>query len=137
MHTEHLNNIRGGQLFIGWFIAVAAASLLIFVFIAMGLLDAEGNTGGNWIAVAMAIGFAVGGAYVGLMVGLAPILHGVLLGLLSIVVWALVNALVSLLSPSFQWTTLTGPLTLNVILIQIISAVVGARFGYRRAVSDV
>lgn len=137
MHTEHLNNVRIGQLFIGWFIAVSTASLLIFVLIATGLLDAEANTGGNWIAAAMAIGFAVGGAYVGLMIAVAPIIHGILLGIVSLVVWALLNAAVSALSPDFQWTALTGPLTLNVILVQIVSAVLGARFGYRRAVADV
>ena len=135
MHTEHLNNIRVGQLLLGWAIAAGATSLLILALIASGLLDVEANTGGNWIAAAVAMGFYIGGAYVGYMVGLAPMLHGVLLGLVSLVVWVIINAVVSMLFPDFTWTALSGPLTLNVILVQVIGAVLGARFGYRYAVA--
>ena len=133
MHTEHLNNLRAGQLLIGWFIAAAAASLGIFILIATGLLDVEANTGGNWIALAVAVGFYAGGAYLGFMTGLAPILHGIALGLLSLVVWAILNAIVSMIWPDFGWTALSGPLTLNVVLIQVIGGVLGARLGYRYA----
>jgi hypothetical protein len=134
MHTEHLNNLRIAQLLIGWFIAVATTSLLIFVLIATGLLDAENNSGGNWIAAAFAIGFYAGGVYVGYFTGLAPILHGIAIGLMSLLVWVVINAIVSMLWPDFGWTALSGPVTLNVILVQVIGAVLGARLGYRYAV---
>jgi hypothetical protein len=132
MHTEHLNNVRLGYVLGGWAIAIATTSLFVFVLIATGL-QAEGGDG-RWIAVAVALGFAVGGVFAGFMTALAPILHGILIGLTSLVAWALVNVITSIFSPDFVWTTLNAQWTVAVILVQIVSAVLGARFGYRYAV---
>jgi len=133
MHTEHLNNVRVSYVFTGWLVSVAVACLLVFILIATGQVDAEANTGGNWIAGAMALGFLAGGAMVGYMVALAPILHGILIALTSLVVWAVVNAVVAAFFPSFHWTTLSGDLAVVVMLVQVASAVVGARLGHRFA----
>jgi hypothetical protein len=135
MHSEHLNNVRASYVGWGWLVAIASASLFVLVFIALGVLDIESSTGGRWIAIAVTLGFFAGGAFVGFMVALAPILHGILIGLTSLVVWALVNGIVSAFFPEFTWNTLNGPLTVNVILVQMVGAVLGARLGYRYAVA--
>lgn len=134
MHTEHLNNVRIGQVFLGWFIAFAVTSLLVFVLIATNLLDPATNVGSNWIALAVAVGFAAGGFYVGLIVALAPILHGMLIGMATLVIWAVVNVVVTSFFPDFD-LSLTGELTVAVILVQTVAAIIGARFGYRYAVA--
>ncbi|HSL69139.1 MAG TPA: hypothetical protein VK864_02810 [Longimicrobiales bacterium] len=132
MHTEHLNNVRLGYVLGGWAISIAATSLFVFVLIATGL-QAEGGDG-RWIALAVALGFAAGGLFVGFMTALAPILHGIMIGLTSLVAWAIVNVLSSIFFPDFMWTALNAQWTVAVILVQIVSAVLGARFGYRYAV---
>ncbi len=134
MHTEHLNNVRPGYVGLGWFIAMAATSLILFVLIAAGMLNPEEAGGGRWIALAVAIGFVTGGAFVGYMTSLAPILHGILIGLMTLVIWAVLNALASTFVPGFTWTRLDGTLAVNLMLVQIISAIIGTRFGYRFAV---
>lgn len=131
MHSEHLNNVRPGWVGIGWALSIGATSLVLIVLVALGVLDPESTAGGRWIAIAVFIGFFIGGAITGFMVALAPILHGVLIGLTSLVAWALINGVVNLFFPNFTWTALNGPLTVNVILVQVIGAVLGARFGYR------
>ena len=135
MHSEHLNNVRPSFVGWGWLASIAMASLFVLVFVAMGVLDTESTTGGRWIAIAVTLGFFAGGAFVGFMVALAPILHGILIGLTSLVVWALVNGIVSAFFPEFTWNTLNGQLTVNVILVQMVGAILGARLGYRYAVA--
>src|SRR5262245_12573329 len=93
------------------------------------------SSDGRWIAAAVALGFAIGGAFVGFMTSLAPILHGIMMGLTSILVWAIVNVVTSFIAPDFVWTALTGQWTVAVILVQIVAAILGARFGYRYAVA--
>jgi hypothetical protein len=133
MHTEHLHNVRVGYVGLGWFVAVAVTSLVLFVLVALGVLEPDAEGSGRWITLAVAIGFLGGGVFVGFMTALAPILHGILIGLTSLVVWALLNAIVTLFLPDFKWTQLDATLAVNVLLVQIISAVVGTRFGYRFA----
>jgi hypothetical protein len=120
MHTEHLNNVRLGYVMTGWLIAIGFTSLFIF---------------GRWIATAVAIGFALGGTFVGFMTALAPILHGIMIGLTSLVFWAIVNVISSFFFPDFAYTSLSGQWAVAVILVQIVAAILGARFGYRFAVT--
>ena len=137
MHSEHLHNIRIGYVVTGWLIAVAVTSLLIFLFTSLNLLSPDGSGSSRWITLSVAIGFLVGGTVVGFQTSLAPILHGILIGLTSLVAWAVVNAVVSAFFPDTRWTSLNAQLTINILLIQIICAVVGARFGYRFTVARV
>ena len=134
MHTEHLNNVRLGYVLTGWAIAICATSLFVFILIATGIQSSM-SSDGRYIAAAVALGFAVGGAFVGFMTSLAPILHGMMIGLTSIVVWALFNVVTSMVAPDLVWTTLTAQWTIAVVLVQIVAAVLGARFGYRFAVA--
>ena len=134
MHTEHLNNVRLGYVLTGWAIAICTTSLFVFILIATGIQSSM-SSDGRYIAAAVALGFAVGGAFVGFMTSLAPILHGIMIGLTSIVVWALFNVVTSLVAPQLVWTTLTAQWTIAVVLVQIVAAVLGARFGYRFAVA--
>jgi hypothetical protein len=134
MHTEHLHNVRIGYVLAGWLIAIAATSLFLIAFIGIGVLNPEAP-GSAWITLAVAMGFGAGGTFVGFLTGLAPILHGILIALTSLVAWALVNAVVSMFFPDFPWTQLSAPLTINLIIIEIVCAVLGTRFGYRYAVT--
>jgi hypothetical protein len=134
MHTEHLHNVRIGYVLSGWLIAIAATSLFLIALIGLGLLDPEAP-GSGWITLAVALGFAAGGTFVGFLTGLAPILHGILIALTSLLAWALVNAVVSMFFPDFRWTELSAPLTVNIMIVQIMCAILGTRFGYRFAVA--
>lgn len=134
MHTEHLHNVRPGFVGIGWFIAIAVTSLLLFVLMATGLLLPEQPGSGRWVTLAVAIGFVAGGVFVGYMTSLAPILHGLLIGLTTMIIWAVLNAVVSTFVPGFGWTQLDATLAINLMLIQIVCAIIGTRFGYRFAV---
>ena len=134
MHTEHLNNVRLGYVMTGWLIAIGFTSLFIFILIATGIQSGM-SSDGRWIATAVAIGFALGGTFVGFMTALAPILHGIMIGLTSLVFWAIVNVLSSFLFPNFAYTALSGQWAVAVMLVQIVAAVLGARFGYRFAVT--
>ena len=134
MHTEHLNNVRLGYVLAGWAIAICATSLFVFILIAANIQSSM-SSDGRYIAAAVALGFGVGGAFVGFMTSLAPILHGIMIGLISLIVWALFNVVTSMVAPQFTWTELTSQWTLAVVLVQIIAAILGARFGYRYAVA--
>ena len=135
MHSEHLNNVRLGYVLIGWLVAIAVTSLILLGLIALNLINPEGDVGAGWITLAGAVGFALGGAVVGFRTGLAPILHGVMMGITTVVVWALLNAIVALFFPDFRWGVVSAPTAVNVILVQIVCAVLGTRFGYRYAVA--
>ena len=64
MHTEHLSNVSVASILIGWIIAVAVTSLLVFVVTAAGLLSDDG-AGVGWAVAALAIGFFAGGYLTG------------------------------------------------------------------------
>ena len=133
MHTEHLQNIRPGILFAAWLIAFAVTSLIVLALIGLNVLDPdEANT--RVAIAAVAFGFFVGGAFSGLRAGQAPILYGILLGILSLLITFVLNVLSTTLLRGFEWEGLTANLSVTVILVQIISAVLGARIGYRYAV---
>ncbi len=136
MHTEHLNNVRIGFVMTGWLVAIGATSLFVFILIATGIQSSM-SSDGRFIAAAVALGFAIGGAFVGFMTSLAPILHGIMIGLMSLLVWAIFNVVASFLFPDFVYTVLSAQWTIAVILVQIVSAILGARFGYRWAVAKV
>src|SRR5687768_1785145 len=128
MHTEHLHNVRPGYVGIGWFIAIAVTSLLLFVLMGIGVLLPDQPGSGRWVTVAVAIGFVAGGVFVGYMTSLAPILHGLLIGLTTMIIWAVLNAVVSTFVPGFGWTQLDATLAINLMLIQIVCAIIGTRF---------
>ena len=134
MYTEHLQNVRPGYVAAGWLIAIAVASLGMFILVALGLADPESIGGGPWASLAMIAGFIAGGVFVGFRTGEAPILHGIGIGLTSILAWVIINSVVTLFFPDQQWTSLTGVMTATTILVQVIGAVLGARWGYRLAV---
>lgn len=134
MHTEHLHNVRPGFVGLGWFIAIAVTSLVLFVMLALGVLMPDQPGSGRWITLAVAIGFVAGGVFVGYMTSLAPILHGILIGLTSLLIWAVLNTIVAAFFPDFSWTQLDPTLAVNLMLIQIVCAIIGTRFGYRFAV---
>lgn len=132
MHTEHLQNVRPSWVAFGWFLAAAATGLAVFVLIRFGLVDAEGG-GSGWLLPAFAVGFFFGGWVTGLRTGGAPILHAVGIGLFSILVWIVVNLLAGEPTGNTAWGELPPALTAGLILLQIVSAALGALVGSRPA----
>lgn len=134
MHTEHLQNVRPSWVAFGWFIGAAVTSLVLFALIAVGIIDGSGSDGGGfWVLLALFLGFAAAGYFVGVRTGAAPILHSVGIGLFSIVVWFLANLLAGELLDTSTWTSLSPAFAAGVVLLQIVSAAVGARIGSRAA----
>lgn len=132
MHTEHLQNVRWWLVAAGWLIGIALASLLMMVIVGLNLVDADSATGTRIAIAAVALGFFAGGLFAGLRGVQAPILHGTFIGLLSLVAWFLLNALSAIVFPDFGWQALTPNLALAIVLVMIVSAILGARAGYRR-----
>ena len=131
MHTEHLQRVRPGVVMLSWFIAVAAASLIVMLLLATDLLDIDSAAGTRASIAAIAVGFFAGGLFAGLRAGEAPILHGTAMGLLSLLFWFALNVISAIAFPAFGWDALTPDLTVSVVLLQIVAAVLGARSGYR------
>lgn len=132
VHTEHLQNVRTLPALGGWLVAIGATSLLVFVFIASGLLGPDGGEE-LWVSLALIVGFWTGGYFAGFRAMQAPILHGIALGLTSILAWFLLNLVASLFFPTFRWEALTPALTAGLLLGHIVAAVVGALMGYNMA----
>lgn len=115
-----------------WMIAVGVASAIMFTLLALNIVDPDSTNATRAAIAAIAVGFFTGGLVAGLRVRTAPILHGLFIGLMSVVVWFAINVIASLAFPSFGWQALTPNLAAAILLIQVASAIVGARSGYRK-----
>ena len=131
MHTEHLSNVSFASILIGWFIAVAVASLLLFLFTALGRMPDDAAS--IWSIVAIAIGFFAGGYLTGTRDIEAPILHGVGIGLMTLVAWFVVNALATFFVDETSYSGLSGTATAGMLLLQMAAAIAGAWLADRRA----
>ena len=131
MHTEHLKNVSVSSILIGWLIAVAVASLLVFLFTAAGWLDDDAPTA--WAVIAVAIGFFAGGYLTGTRDIEAPILHGIGIGLTTLVAWFVVNALATFFVDESSYSNLSATSTAGLLLLQMAAAVAGAWLADRRA----
>ena len=118
---------------LAWFIAVCVASAIVFIVLALGLVESDSTIAERLEMSAIALGFFAGGLFAGLRAREAPILHGIGIALFSMVVWFVFNVLSTLLFPSSEWVALTPNFTLALMLVQIGAAVLGARWGYRTA----
>lgn len=134
MHTEHLQRVRIGVVALAWFIGVCVASAIVFVVMALDLVDADSTIADRLEMSAVALGFFTAGMYAGLRAREAPILHGIFIALFSMVVWFVFNLLSAVLSQDSEWTALTPNFTVALMLVQVGAAVLGARWGYRTAV---
>jgi hypothetical protein len=135
MHTEHLANVRPGRVGAAWLVAVATTSLLLFAFVAAGLVPPDGTgTGGPGVFAAQALGFAAGGFFAGIRGVSAPILHGVALGLVSLLVAALLSGLSAAVAPGTQAAVYLSLTAVASLATQIAAAVIGALVGYNIAV---
>ena len=132
MHSEHLQNVRPGILVSAWLIAVAVTSLIMLALLGLNLIDAETTSTRATIA-AMALGFFTGGVFAGMRALKAPILYGICIGLLSLIIWFALSIISSVLVRGDAWRGLGADLSVTSILIQIVTAVLGARMGYRFA----
>jgi hypothetical protein len=107
--TESPRHIQPSWVAFGWFISVGGAALVLLALAAFRLVAYDPTTEGLWISLALLLGFAFGGFATGTRVRAVPALHGLGIGLFSL-----------------PFTTVA-----LLILLQVASAVVGARFGYR------
>ena len=134
MHTEHLQNVRYGLVWLGWLMAVMLTSLIMMVLVGLNIVDPDSTLGARIAIGAIAVGFFGGGLFVGIRAGSAPILHGILMGLYSLVVWFVLNVITSIAFPDFGWQALTPNMAIGIVLVMMGASVVGARSGYRRMV---
>lgn len=135
MHTEHLQRVRIGVVALAWFIGVCVASAIVFVVMALNLVDADSTIADRLEMSAVAVGFFAAGLYAGLRTREAPILHGIFIALFSMVVWFVLSVLSSILSSSSHLEFALSPsFTAGLMLIQVGAAILGARWGYRRSV---
>lgn len=132
MHTEHLSNVSFTSILIGWVIAVAVTSLLVFLFTAAGWMATD-DAGNVWAVIAVAIGFFAGGYLTGTRDIEAPILHGVGIGLMTLVAWFVLNALATFFVDATSYTGLGATATAGLLLLQMLAAVLGAWLADRRA----
>ena len=132
MHTEHLQNVRPPIVASAWLIAVGTASLLMMIPIGLNFVDAESADGTRVAIAAVSLGFFAGGLFAGSRAATAPILHGVFIGLVSLFVWFVLNVVMTIILPGASWQGLTPNLAVALVLLMIVSAVLGARAGYRR-----
>lgn len=132
MHTEHLSNVGFASILIGWIIAVAVTSLLVFLFTATGWMSTD-DAGNLWAVIAVAIGFFAGGYLTGTRDIEAPILHGVAIGLVTLVAWFVLNALATFFVDASSYSNLSATSTAGLLLLQMAAAVAGAWIADRRA----
>lgn len=134
MHTEHLNNVRPGWLFFGWFVALSVTSSIALVLAAVGVLAASATAEAVVVAGAVAVGWAAGSFLVGYQVAAAPILHGVGMAVLSFVAWFLLNLTVGgLTGDTGAWTLIGTRSAALALLVQLAAGVAGCWGGYRAA----
>ena len=132
MHTEHLKNVSIASILVGWVIAVAVASLLVFLFSATGLMPTE-DVSSVWAIIAVALGFFAGGYLTGTRDIEAPILHGVGIGLTTLVAWFVVNVLATFFVDDSSYSGLSAATTAGLLLLQMAAAIAGAWLADRRA----
>jgi hypothetical protein len=134
MHSEHLQNVSAGRVVAGWLVAAAVASLVALALLAAGLLHEESTpTNTWWSLVAIGVGFFAGGFFAGFRAIQAPILHAFGIGLTSLVMWFVLNALATLFFRYWGWPTVTPQFAVGVLLLQFVTATVGALMGYNIA----
>jgi hypothetical protein len=136
VHTEHLSNVRVGWVLTGWGVAVAVASLVVLVFVAIGVLgepiadEMAEPAIGVWVLLSVAAGFFAGGLFLGFRSIDAPLLHGLFMGLTSLVAWFALNVMSALLFGDAQWPGLTPAWAATVLLVQFGAAAGGAWVGH-------
>lgn len=134
MHTEHLNNVRSGWLFFGWFVALSVASSIVLVSAGAGLLEASPVMEALIVGGGVAVGWAAGGYLVGRQVAAAPILHGVGMAVLSFVAWFVLSLAVGGLTGDTGSFALIGTRSAAVaLLVQLVTGVIGCWAGYKAA----
>jgi hypothetical protein len=134
MHTEHLQNVSVTKVVAGWLVAVAVASAVALALLGTGLMYDDTTAANTWWSLfTVAIGFFAGGFFTAFRALQAPILHALAIGVTSLVVWFLLNALAALLFSGWSWPALSPEFAVGVLLLQLVSAVLGALIGYNIA----
>jgi hypothetical protein len=135
MHTEHLQNVGAGRVVAGWLVAIAVASLVALALLGTGVMgDDTSPTSTWWSLIAIAVGFFAGGMFAGFRALQAPVLHAFGIGFASLLMWFVVNAIVAVfLDVRPEWPAMSTEFTVGVLLLQFVSAALGALMGYNIA----
>lgn len=129
--NESLKKLRPSWIAFGWFIAAALTSLILLGLLGLGIISDDPQGEGVWVALAFLFGFGGAGFLVGARAGAAPILHGVGIGLFSLLVFVLANLLAGEPTGQTAWRDVGYGTALWLILLQTVSAIVGARVAVR------
>jgi hypothetical protein len=121
----------------GWFISVAALSLVVLALVVIGFIVPESSTEMMWTGLAMIAGFAVGGFIAGGRSGLGPLWFGVAMAAMSLVAWAAVNLLAGEPTGVTTWRSLPPLSLVALLVVQLVAAMFGARFALAWATAPV
>jgi hypothetical protein len=129
--ASSVGSLRPGWVAIGWFIAIALTSLFLIALEALGLVGETPSGEALPVALALAAAFFAAGILVGTRSGAAPVLHGLAMGLFSLLAWVAINLFLGEPTGETTWRSLDAVTTGGLILLQAISAALGATAGVR------
>ena len=126
MHSEHLKNVHPGWVVGGWALAILGTVAVVTIG---GVLVGSAQNGMLLTSIGVVIGFSAAGLMIGMRWADAPILHAGAITLLSVVVSFGGSILLpTQLGGGGLGYERPGELA-GLILLQFLSAAVGARFG--------
>jgi hypothetical protein len=129
--TDIFRDVRWSWIAFGWFIAAAIASLVLLALASVDIIGGDRPGEGIWVAQALLTGFFLSGFLVGTRAFNRPIFHGVGMGIFSLVAWLLVNLLLGEPTGETTWRALDLLTLAGLLLLQGVSAVLGAWVGAR------
>ena len=134
MHSEHLQNVKLGWVFFGWFVALSVSSSLVLVLISGGLLAHSSTSADLLVAGSVAFGWFLGGFFTCYRTAAAPILHGSAIALFTFVAWFILNLVLGGFTTGLEaWEEISFPGATIALLIQGVAAIAGSWVGYRYA----
>jgi len=134
MHSEHLQNVKLGWVFFGWFVALSVSSSLVLVLISSGFLPRSSTASDLLVAASVAIGWFLGGFFTCYRTAAAPILHGSAIALFTFVAWFILNLVLGGLTTGLDaWEQINIRGATIALLIQGVAAIAGSWVGYRYA----
>lgn len=134
MHSEHLQNVKLGWVFFGWFVALSVSSGLVLVLISSGVLPRSHTASDLLVAGSVAVGWFLGGFFTCYRTAAAPILHGSAIALFTFVAWFILNLVLGGFTTGLDaWEQINIHAATIALLIQGLAAIAGSWVGYRYA----
>ena len=134
MHSEHLQNVKLGWVFFGWFVALSVSSSLVLALISSGFLPRSSTAADLLVAASVAVGWFLGGFFTCYRTAAAPILHGSAIALFTFVAWFILNLALGGFTTGIEaWEEISFRGATIALLIQGVAAIAGSWVGYRYA----